>query len=148
VTDSQCGASDWRRAPKTCSPQLDREFTERNKIEILLRELLDARRGRKSEQLSVDQLALFAATWQARQLEAEAPDAPSGSDDDDAGVPGGGDAARGKEVATDSLWRGISSVSASCTIWRKKRSTALLASTICGPSAKSAVSATNTSRRN
>ena len=58
-----------------------------------MRELLDARRGRKSEQLSVDQLALFAATWQARQVEAEAPDAPSGSDDDDAGVPGAGDAA-------------------------------------------------------
>jgi hypothetical protein len=30
--------------------QLDRESTERNKIETLLRELLDARRGRKSEQ--------------------------------------------------------------------------------------------------
>ena len=32
--------------------QLDREFSERNKIEALLRELLDARRNRKSEQLS------------------------------------------------------------------------------------------------
>jgi hypothetical protein len=41
--------------------QLDREFTERNKIETLLRELLDAKRRRKSEQLSDDQLALFAA---------------------------------------------------------------------------------------
>jgi len=30
--------------------QLDREFTERNKIEALLRELLDAKRNRKSEQ--------------------------------------------------------------------------------------------------
>ena len=40
--------------------QLDREFTERHKIETLLRELLDARRNRKSEQLSVDQLNLFA----------------------------------------------------------------------------------------
>ena len=52
--------------------QLDRESTERNKIESLLRELLDARRNRKSEQLSADQLALFAAAWQARQAEAEA----------------------------------------------------------------------------
>ena len=51
--------------------QLDRESTERNKIETLLRELLDAKRNRKSEQLSVDQLALFAAAWQARQAEAE-----------------------------------------------------------------------------
>ena len=40
--------------------QLDREFNERNKIESLLRELLDAKRNRKSEQLSADQLALFA----------------------------------------------------------------------------------------
>jgi len=53
--------------------QLDRECTERNKIEVLLRELLDARRNRKSEQLSSDQLALFAAAWQARQVEAERP---------------------------------------------------------------------------
>ena len=34
--------------------QLDREFSERNKIESLLRELLDAKRNRKSEQLSAD----------------------------------------------------------------------------------------------
>jgi transposase len=63
--------------------QLDREFTERHKIESLLRELLDAKRNRKSEQLSADQLALFAATWQARQGKAEPP-APNNSDDDDA----------------------------------------------------------------
>ena len=47
--------------------QLDRESSERSKIEALLRELLDAKRNRKSEQLSADQLALFAAAWQARQ---------------------------------------------------------------------------------
>jgi hypothetical protein len=52
--------------------QLDREFTERSKIETLLRELLDAKRNRKSEQLSADQLALFVAAWQARQATAEA----------------------------------------------------------------------------
>ena len=40
--------------------QLDRESTERTKIETLLRELLDAKRSRTSEQLSADQLALFA----------------------------------------------------------------------------------------
>jgi hypothetical protein len=38
----------------------------------------------KSEQLSVDQLAQFAAAWQARRVGAEAGDAPGGSDDDDA----------------------------------------------------------------
>jgi hypothetical protein len=71
--------------------QLDREHTERSKIETLLRELLDARRNRKSEQLSVDQLALFAAAWQARQAEAEASAKTDDSDDNDA-APGGGEA--------------------------------------------------------
>jgi transposase len=66
--------------------QLDREFSERNKIEALLRELLDARRNRKSEQLSADQLALFAAAWQARQAEMEA--APPSDDSDDDGTAG------------------------------------------------------------
>jgi transposase len=52
--------------------QLDRESVERTKIQNLLRELLDAKRTRKSEQLSQDQLALFAAAWEARQTAAEA----------------------------------------------------------------------------
>ena len=43
--------------------QLDRESTERNKIEALLRELLDAKRSRKSEQLSADQLASSATRY-------------------------------------------------------------------------------------
>ncbi len=47
--------------------QLDRESAERLKVETILRELLEARRNRKSEQLSADQLALFAAVWEARQ---------------------------------------------------------------------------------
>jgi hypothetical protein len=38
--------------------QLDRESAERSKIQNLLRELLDAKRTRKSEQLSEDQLGL------------------------------------------------------------------------------------------
>src|SRR5260221_12139745 len=70
--------------------QLDREFTERNKIEALLRELLDARRNRKSEQLSTDQLALFAAAWEARRAETEAAPKPDDSDDDDATGGAGG----------------------------------------------------------
>src|SRR3954452_19240776 len=65
--------------------QLDREFTERNKIEALLRELLDAKRNRKSEQLSADQLALFTAVWQARQAETEAAAPPDDSHDQMAG---------------------------------------------------------------
>lgn len=77
--------------------QLDRESAERNKFETLLHELLDAKRNRKSEQLSADQLALFAAAWQARQAEAEAEaNAPSDdSDDDTPGVAGAGSKKRG-----------------------------------------------------
>jgi len=71
--------------------QLDREFTERNKVEALLRELLDAKRNRKSEQLSDDQLALFAELLQARQAQAESPVKRDDSDDDAAGS-GTGDA--------------------------------------------------------
>jgi transposase len=77
--------------------QLDREFTERSKIEALLRELLDARRNRKSEQLSADQLALFEAAWQARQAEAE-PTEPDGSDDDTNANPGAGASAPKKRT--------------------------------------------------
>jgi transposase len=75
--------------------QLDRESIERNKIETLLRELLDAKRSRKSEQLSADQLALFAAAWQARQVEAE-PAKPENSDDDPNTTAGTGASAAGK----------------------------------------------------
>jgi transposase len=65
--------------------QLDRECTERSKIESLLHELLDAKRNRKSERLSVDQLALFATLWQERRAQAEAQAAvqPDESDDQD-----------------------------------------------------------------
>jgi transposase len=69
--------------------QLDRESAERNKFETLLRELLDAKRNRKSEQLSADQLALFAAAWQARQAEREAEAAAKPDDSDDDDTPGG-----------------------------------------------------------
>ena len=69
--------------------QLDREFSERGKIEALLREVLDAKRNRKSEQLTADQLALFAAAWQARQAEAEAAGTPDDSDEDDRAGAGG-----------------------------------------------------------
>jgi len=78
--------------------QLDRESSERNKIESLLRELLDARRNRKSEQLSADQLALFTAAWQARQ-ESEGREKPTDSDDDDPATPGAGDAAPQKRAS-------------------------------------------------
>src|SRR5579864_4800535 len=77
--------------------QLDRESAERTKIEALLRELLDAKRSRKSEQLSADQLALFAEFLQARQAQAESPEK---GDDSDDGAAGGatGDAASKKKT--------------------------------------------------
>ena len=78
--------------------QLDREFTERSKIEALLRELLDARRNRKSEQLSTDQLALFAAAWQARKAEAEPANPAESNDDDPNAAPGGGEPDRKKRT--------------------------------------------------
>src|SRR5262249_35802644 len=68
--------------------QLDRESAERTKIETLLRELLDAKRSRKSEQLSADQLALFAELLQARQAQAESPGKGDDSDDDPGGATG------------------------------------------------------------
>jgi hypothetical protein len=78
--------------------QLDREFRERNKIESLLRELLDAKRNRKSEQLSADQLALFAAACQVRRAAAEGADTTEGPGDDDQNVkPGASDGTHKRE---------------------------------------------------
>src|SRR5947209_15727437 len=59
--------------------QLDRSVAEQNKYQSLLRELLEAQRNRKSEQLSKEQLALFEAAWQMRNAEAES----TGTDHDD-----------------------------------------------------------------
>jgi transposase len=70
--------------------QLDRECTERHKIETLLRELLDTRRNRKSEQLSVDQLALFEALLPARQAPVESSVKKDSSDDEGASGGAGG----------------------------------------------------------
>jgi transposase len=78
--------------------QLDHEFTERHKIEGLLRELLDAKRNRKSEQLSTDQLALFTAAWQARQAAAEQSQSPKDPNDDDEDAPGAGGTADKKKT--------------------------------------------------
>src|SRR5215469_8003287 len=59
--------------------QLDRSLSEQNKYQSLLRELLEAQRNRKSEQLSKEQLALFEAAWKARSTE----DEPAADEDDD-----------------------------------------------------------------
>jgi transposase len=60
--------------------QLDRSLVEQNKYQSLLRELLEAQRSRKSEQLSKEQLALFQTAWQMQNPEEES--AASRDDDD------------------------------------------------------------------
>jgi len=60
--------------------QRDRSLAEQNQYQTLLRELLEAQRNRKSEQLSKEQLALFETAWQARSAEGES---AAGEDDDD-----------------------------------------------------------------
>jgi transposase len=70
--------------------QLDRSLSEQNKYQSLLRELLEAQRNRKSEQLSKEQLALFEAAWKARDTEHES--AASVDDDDLDGDAGAGTA--------------------------------------------------------
>jgi transposase len=64
--------------------QLDTEQSRRIKVERLLRQLLEARSGRKSEQISDDQLALFAAELKAHGVvmgDAKDGKKPGGPDD-------------------------------------------------------------------
>ena len=68
--------------------QLDRSLAEQNKYQNLLRELLEAQRSRKSEQLTKEQLALFEAAWQAQHLESQSDE--DDDDDDLSGAPQGG----------------------------------------------------------
>jgi transposase len=80
-------ANTLRKIVLDLAEQLDRAFAEQQKYESLLRELLEAQRNRKSEQLSKEQLALFEAAWQARDAE---DDSDADEDDDfDHNAPGG-----------------------------------------------------------
>ena len=72
-------AETLRKIVVDLAEQLDRSLTEQNKYQSLLRELLEAQRNRKSEQLSKEQLALFEVAWQAHRAEAES---AAGEDDD------------------------------------------------------------------
>lgn len=56
--------------------RLKHETAEKDKYQSLLRELLDAQRNRKSEQLSKDQLVLFERLWKARNPEEEPEEEP------------------------------------------------------------------------
>ena len=73
-------AETLRKIVVDLAEQLDRSLAEQNKFQTLMRELLEAQRNRKSEQLSKEQLALFEAAWQARSTEDES---AAGEDDDD-----------------------------------------------------------------
>jgi Transposase C of IS166 homeodomain len=73
-------AETLRKIVVDLAEQLDRSLAEQNKYQSLLRELLEAQRNRKSEQLSKEQLALFEALWQTRSVEGES---AAGGDDDD-----------------------------------------------------------------
>ena len=67
--------------------QLDAEQARRNKTENLLRQLLAAKSGRRSEQITDEQLALFEAELKAQGVNVEdlskANDDGNGPDDDD-----------------------------------------------------------------
>ncbi len=56
--------------------RLQHESAEKNKYRSLLRELLEAQRNRKSEQLSKEQLALFETLWKTGDPEAEQEEEP------------------------------------------------------------------------
>jgi transposase len=64
--------------------QLDRESAEKNKYRDMLRELLDAQRARKSEQLTKEQAELFEMAWRETNEEA------AEDDDEDVDEPAGG----------------------------------------------------------
>jgi len=81
--------------------QLDRSPAEQNKYQNLLRELLEAQRNRKSEQLTKEQLALFEAAWQAQNPQDRRED-PGDDDDDIDSAPQGA----GQSSQTDPRKRG------------------------------------------
>jgi transposase len=77
--------------------QLEAERARREKTENLLRQLLAARSGRSSEQLSEDQLALFEAEWKAQAADAAQPATDEDKEDKNNQPPAApGDTAPGK----------------------------------------------------
>lgn len=101
-------AETLRKIVLDLAEQLDRSLTEQNKYQSLPRELLEAQRNRKSEQLSKEQLALFEAAWQARSAEGESAAGEDGDDlDGDAGAGAKPDEPPQQNKAGGNLWRGI-----------------------------------------
>ena len=58
--------------------RLKHETSEKDKYRSLLRELLEAQRNRKSEQLSKEQLALFETLWKAGHPDEREPEPEAG----------------------------------------------------------------------
>ena len=87
-------ASALRKIVGELAAQLQHESTEKDKYRSLLRELLEAQRSRKSEQLSKEQLALFEELWKAQQAEDESEEA-----EPDAGGEEGAQTPRTKKVS-------------------------------------------------
>ncbi len=77
--------------------QLDRESAEKNKYRDLIRELLEAQRTRKSEQLSREQAELFAAAWREQSAAKESAEDDS---EDDFGGPAAGAGGAGDSGTT------------------------------------------------
>jgi transposase len=80
-------ADTLRKIVVDLAEQLDRSRAEQNKYQSLLRELLEAQRSRKSEQLTKEQLALFEAAWKKQNPEDQSDEADD--DDIDGTAPGG-----------------------------------------------------------
>jgi len=81
-------ASVLRKIVSELAAQLQHESAEKDKYRSLLRELLEAQRSRKSEQLTKEQLALFEELWKAQQAEDESEEAePDAGGDEEAQTP-------------------------------------------------------------
>ena len=112
--------------------------TQLDKTQRLLRQLLEARSGTRSEQLSADQLRLFAQ-------EINAPDAATETDKDD-NLPSGSASSSGEDK-DESRPRGRRVLPPQLKRQRINKSTATAAIRICARSEKRPANATNTFRR-
>ena len=125
--------------------RLQHESSEKNKYRSLLRELLEAQRNRKSEQLSKEQLALFETLWKASDPEAEKEEGSEPEADPEADKPE--EPQQVKKRVGGNRWPRASFVNGSCTTCPKQRSIAAAAARICACSMKKSASATSMFRR-
>ena len=122
--------------------QLQHESAEKDKYRSLLRELLEAQRNRKSEQLSKEQRKLFEEFWKARQPEESSEEPAAAETEGDEKQPEAPVKKRTGRQPLARIWSG----NGSCTIWRKQKSTVTVAAKISISSRKRPANATNTFR--